>query len=130
MRYLYLKIILLVLFIFSFNLHSQTLQFSRVLLIDNQTETVPSGTVWKVNAFVPTSVKVSAVTPTSYLIAINGQSNPIGHSAFGNSGSASASAWAASMHGQTLPLWLPAGTTLAAGSGIRLLSVLEFSVIP
>jgi hypothetical protein len=126
----HLKISALILFISLSNLHSQTLQFSRAVLVEQQTETVPPGTIWKVNAFVPTSIKVSSTSPTSYNIVINGQSNPIGHSAFGNSGSSNASAWAAAMQGQTLPLWLPAGTTLASGSGIRMLSVLEFTVVP
>jgi hypothetical protein len=29
-----------------------------------------------------------------------------------------------------LPLWLPAGTTLAAGTKVSAISVLEFNIIP
>jgi hypothetical protein len=34
------------------------------------------------------------------------------------------------MVNSSFPFWLPAGTTLAAGSGIGLISVIEFSIIP
>jgi hypothetical protein len=110
-------------------LSAQTLQFSRILLVDAQVATVPNGAVWKVNSLVPNSAHSSGSSPSVYSIVLNGQSSPLGHSGFGTSTSANSFALS-SMQAQTLPMWLPSGTTLAAGSGTRVLSVTEFLVIP
>ena len=111
-------------------LQGQSLAYSQTLLVSNQVQTVPANKVWKVESFLPTTAKVSSFTPTAFNLIVNGSAYPVGHSAFGNTGSSSAEAWASSMVNTSFPFWLPAGSTLAAGTGIGLISVIEFSVIP
>ena len=110
-------------------MHSQNLQFSQVILVTNM-QTVPTGKIWKVESYLPTTAKVTSFVPTSFNITVNGISYPIGHSAYGNVSGNNAEAWSSEMVNTSLPLWLPAGATVAAGSGIGLLSVIEFSAVP
>jgi hypothetical protein len=106
------------------------LAFSQTLLINNAPQTVPANKVWKVESFLPTTVKVTSTFPTAFNMLVNGSAFPVGHSAFGNTSGNNAEAWSSSMVNSSFPFWLPAGTTLAAGSGIGLISVIEFSIIP
>jgi hypothetical protein len=110
-------------------MHSQNLQFSQVILVTNM-QTVPTGKIWKVESYLPTTVKVDSYSPTAFNIVVNSVTYPIGHSAYGNAGGSNALAWSSEMVNTSLPLWLPAGATVAAGSGIGLLSVIEFSAVP
>ena len=87
---------------------AQTLQFSQVLLVST-TQTVPANKVWKVEGIIPTSAI------DSYYISIN--SSPSYIARFDNVKGA-------------LPIWLPAGTTLAASSNVFRVSVIEFTVVP
>jgi hypothetical protein len=114
----------------STGLQSQSLAFSQTLLINNAPQTVPANKVWKVESFLPTTVKVTSTFPTAFNMLVNGSAFPVGHSAFGNTSGNNAEAWSSSMVNSSFPFWLPAGTTLAAGSGIGLISVIEFSIIP
>jgi hypothetical protein len=114
----------------SAGLQSQSLAFSQTLLINNAPQTVPANKVWKVESFLPTTVKVTSTFPTAFNMLVNGSAFPVGHSAFGNTSGNNAEAWSSSMVNSSFPFWLPAGTTLAAGSGIGLISVIEFSIIP
>ncbi len=124
------KIIISLTFLFCVTyMHSQNLQFSQVILVTNM-QTVPTGKIWKVESFLPTTAKVTSFVPTSFNITVNGISYPIGHSAYGNVSGNNAEAWSSEMVNTSLPLWLPTGTTVAAGSGIGLLSVIEFSAVP
>lgn len=119
---------LLVLGGFSSSLSAQfTLQYNRTLLV-NSSQTVPSGKVWKVeSALISSSLGISVGTSSS-------QSNAA--SMVVNGGSVFfASTWGSSNATSTitlteLPVWLPAGTTLAPGTNVSNLSVIEFNEIP
>ena len=112
------------------NLHGQTLSYSQTVLISNAVQTVPANKVWKIESFLPTTTKVTSTFPTAFNMVVNGNAYPVGHSAFGNVSGNNAEAWSSSMVNTSFPFWLPAGSTLAAGTGIGLISVIEFSVIP
>lgn len=119
-----------------------TLTYSRTLLVDNNTATVPTGHVWKVEGAVASSAPRTTTGswtswPTvgnDFMILINGNqtniSKPsVGGSAGTNTSSMSSGVITAIDH-ETFPLWLPAGTTLATGTNIRYLSVIEFKENP
>ena len=89
-------------------LQAQTLQFSQVLLVTT-TQTVPANKVWKVEGIIPTSAEAI------YYISINSSTCLI--------------ARVDNIKG-ALPIWLPAGTTLAASSNVFRVSVIEFTVVP
>ncbi len=127
--------------------YSQTLQFSQVKLISSSTETVPVGKVWKITNMLSntrlTSAEaaggggsaVTATGATQQVVVINGVNIYLAssdtkarysqYSTGGVTSSASASASTASIS----PIWLPENTTVAAGSGLQYVSVVEFTVI-
>lgn len=123
-------------------LSAQTLSFSQVLLVDNNTVTVPAGKVWKIEAAVSSGLSSSSTsgtsTPTSqevYLFYINGaQQNctKIQASITGNhtSSTSNQNRIYYGVDNDMFPIWLPAGSSLAAGSGINYLSVIEFNIVP
>jgi len=98
-------------------LQGQTLQFSRVLLVST-TQTVPANKVWKVESYMNnTYIAYNAV----HHISVNSIDILVGNS----------------INSQTpigtnhpFPMWLPAGTTLAAGANVINISVIEFTVLP
>ena len=104
------------------------LQFNQVLLVTS-TQTVPSGKVWKVENAIATHLLASCSTDPLHSIVVNGfsatitQGGQVGFDGycFGWRGLASVTEF---------PLWLPAGTTLAAGSNVNALSVIEFNIVP
>ena len=116
------------------------LQFNQVKLVSTQ-ETVPAGKVWRVDsyayngggAFAGTlSAQYSMDGSNTYsslnLIGsyiINGQTNqiPISFSRGSVNG-------LVSVELNLFPFWLPTGSTLAAGTNLRHLSVVEFNIIP
>jgi hypothetical protein len=114
----------------SFALFGQgTLQFSRVLLVEQTDQTVPAGKVWKVESYTPSATYGTHTgSPQNHIILVNSQSRIVGMSAGFNvnysGGSHAASAFS------TFPMWLPAGTVLRASSNVSQLSVIEFNVIP
>jgi len=122
MRHLFL---LLVAFVFpvASKLQSQTLQFSQVLLIST-VQTVPANKVWKVEAVIPDgptlfnqnnwgSSGTCRITINNHTTAVSGwQGNGVIMDSFNQ------------------PIWLPAGTTLAASSSTFRISVIEFTVVP
>ena len=127
-----------------------TLQYSRTLLITNAGGTVPSAAnnngvdcVWKVVSVLPnantqqneTSSTGSIMAMGSFTISVN--SNTVylsrvdaafGYNGYPGVGNGDAQYNFANVNGQLLPMWLPAGTTLAAGSNIQYVSVIEFIV--
>lgn len=122
-------------------LSAQTLSFSQVLLVDNNTVTVPAGKVWKIEAAVSSGLSSSSSTGSStpapqevYLFYINGaQQNCTKIQASISGGSSSANDRYRIYYGvdnDMFPIWLPAGSSLAAGSGINYLSVIEFNIVP
>jgi hypothetical protein len=109
---------------------AQTLQFSQVKLVTT-VETVPANKVWKIEGFFPTTFSrysgSSGVTEGHiYNLVINGNNRPVGVSSF------LTGYWGTSYSGNmgNFPLWIPAGTTLAAGSNVGEISVIEFNIIP
>ena len=108
-------------------LQSQTLQFSRVLFVTT-TQTVPANKVWKVE-----SILYSAA-PTNIMggnqndqLTIDGNALTVRATRSSNGGynGITYGVWE-----QKLPLWLPAGSTLAAGQNVNSISVIEFTVVP
>ena len=90
---------------------AQTLQFSQVLLVST-TQTVPANKVWKVEGVMPvfngTAINQISINSTNIVVSAVGYT----------------------LSGNAFPLWLPAGTTLAAGSNVFRVSVIEFTVVP
>lgn len=114
----------------SVGLTAQTLQFSQVKLVTTQ-ETVPAGKVWKVEGFFPTTytrfTSSSSITEAYvYNFVINGANRPVGATSF------MTTYFALNLQATTIqfPLWLPAGTSLAAGSYVGEISVIEFNIVP
>lgn len=143
-----MKIILIAtLTFFSFVSFSQgNLQFNQVKLVSTQ-ETVPTGKVWKVESAAyggGTTFVVGLSTSQTYgynnnyaltlqspiiwaIMQYNVNSYPnyiISLGAPGNTVPTSSSSYL------NFPFWLPAGTTLAASTNMRYLSVIEFNIIP
>jgi hypothetical protein len=128
---------------------AQNLSYSRVLLVDAQV-TVPSGKVWKVSNILPserltstatavaTTTSVSASAATEQVITVNGNSIYIATSNAASrwnvsSISSSVAGYAMTSSASNIlgsPIWLPAGTTLAAGNGVQYVSVIEFTEQP
>ena len=100
------------------NGYSQTLQFSQVLLIGSNTQTVPAGKVWKVETALPSVLNQNAERQLSIII----DNNTVGIGGSIN--------WGSNLNILDQPFWLPAGTTLAAGQSVFRVSVIEFNVLP
>ena len=100
------------------NGYSQTLQFSQVLLIGSNTQTVPAGKVWKVETALPSVLNQNAERQLSIII----DNNTVGIGGSIN--------WGSNLNILDQPFWLPAGTTLAAGQSVFRVSVIEFTVVP
>lgn len=131
-----LLIIAIVSLTFAVTLRAQgNLQFNQVKLIGS-VETVPDGKVWKINGIMPsgrmTVVNQNGSSSLNHVITVNGTTvyyataDATG-SLFGN-GQTGFTAVSANISASTL--WLPATTTLAAGTGVYRISVTEFDVIP
>jgi len=118
MRFLF-ALVLASVFTISNGLQSQTLQFSRVLLVTT-TQTVPQNKVWKIETVFPDANFSSngGVGPSAQLVINNNVGN-VGHQRYD-----------AGMSFMPFPAWLPSGTTLAPGQYVHWISVIEFTVIP
>lgn len=128
-------------------IHGQTLEFSQVILVDANVQTVPAGKVWKVEKAVSNQgiVKIStsgtstASSSTYWNYAVNGNSVPItridatnaaNNVPTSSSSSSNTNSVYLNIDQSAFPVWLPAGTTLAAGQDLFYLSVIEFTVVP
>ncbi len=104
------------------------LQFNQVKLVST-VETVPAGKVWKVemaaynggNPILAAGNLQQFVTIMIISINSNNIFIPGSYNNYGYTGASFPSFF---------PIWLPAGTTLAAGTNVRFLSVIEFNIIP
>lgn len=131
--------------ILSLSLQAQgTLQFNQAKLIST-TQTVPANKVWKVvgilassdlsvSGSMSTAGTASSFTPSTQ-ISIDGSVVYLSQSnAYVGPNSGSSANWrvygTASLDITPLPIWLPAGTTLAAGVNVARVSVIEFNIIP
>ena len=121
-------------FIFSIsaNLIAQgNLQFNQVKLVGTTTETVPVGKVWKVESAIGSFLMSACNTNINSLhtILVNGN-----RAVISKGGDMIFDAYCYGWEGVTtvteLPLWLPAGATLAAEFNISSLSVIEFNIVP
>jgi len=145
----------LILFFVAFLGNAQgNLQFNQVKLVTTL-ETVPAGKVWKVESALtgeeryPTSG--TTLPSNSRFIQVNGNSiciheEHVATTGVGFNGCCGGGFWMnnvgmavnsttpvlVQVSGQPtkLPLWLPSGTTLAAGSKVSSISVVEFNVLP
>lgn len=129
---------ILLLLLISGNIQAQgELQFNRVVLVSGA-QTVPAGKVWKVEG---AAVSAAPDPPTlqshkniaTANILINGNTTVVNatYTAYG----VPAVSWGTSAAITTgnptrFPLWLPAGTTLAASTNVVYVSVIEFNVVP
>ncbi len=130
--------LLMGLLVVSQNLVAQNLQFGKTKFIDSKTDTVPAGKVWKIESFVYSqSIAVCPTSNTSLNISdsiiLNGRNLMVRAQRF----SGLHQAWSNHTWGpefflweQKTPMWLPTGTTIAAGRGVMYISVLEFKESP
>jgi hypothetical protein len=117
---------------------AQNLQFGKTKFIDSKADTVPAGKVWKIESFVYSqSIATCPTTATSVNISdsiiLNGRNMMVRAQRF----SGFYQAWSNHTWGpefflweQKTPMWLPTGTTIAAGRGVMYISVLEFKESP
>lgn len=131
---------LLPLLLIAFAMHAQgTLQFNQVKLVTTS-QTVPTGKVWKVESVIASSdlginntgtteTKSTQITIGGNTCYINQTSTWVGSSNSGSNANPRPYGMAASEI-TALPIWLPAGTTLAAGTNTQAISVIEFNIIP
>ena len=116
-------------------LHAQgTLQYNQVLLVST-VQTVPSGKVWKVESILASSDLTSGISVSSSQLVSNSATMLVNGSTVYVDGVIYANY---SSYGKTitdtqptkLPLWLPAGTTLASSANALYVSVIEFNIVP
>lgn len=105
-----------------------TLQFNQVLMVST-VDTVPANKVWKVTSALSTSQLHNCCSngATSTSMLVNGNTIYIsGRSYSDNAGEGNQSFGDYT----SMPVWLPAQTSLAAGANTLSLSVIEFNVLP
>jgi len=126
--------------------HAQgNLQFNQVKLV-SMVETVPVGKVWKLENYLPSSQlaidlnrqpnQASAGGTKNFVVLVNGAQvflqTTITREIGRNDGywSQDGYATAADYRIFDAPIWLPAGTSLAASTNVMSLSVIEFNILP
>jgi hypothetical protein len=132
-KFLY-KLLLLPLLLITVLVSGQpyTLQFNQAKLVGT-VETVPSGKVWKVEGFLPSTRLTTAVCTGSTSCTSSSTENTIivdGTTVYLASSNASGHTYGYNSVAAVMNnvFWLPAGTTLAAGTGVFRVSVLEFNL--
>jgi hypothetical protein len=121
------------------------LQFNQVKLVST-VETVPAGKVWKLENYLPSSQlaidlnrqpnQASAGGTKNFIVLVNGTpvflQTTITREVVRNDGYWSQDGYAAAADYRIFdaPIWLPAGTSLAASTNVMSLSVVEFYVLP
>jgi len=124
------------LFIFAASaLQAQTLSFSQVKLVST-VQTVPQNKVWKVENILPsvrpTTTNFSGQSAVDFTLLVNGLTvfylSTESRGSLSGNGQTGITAVSAGIGAS--PIWLPAGTTLAVGSNLHAISVIEFNVIP
>ncbi len=110
----------------------QTLQFSQVLLVSSNTQTVPAGKVWKVENILASSSLVASGNQTiNFSITVdNSQVFVAGANSQVNVYNQGVQSMSSTSNQLVQPIWLPAGSTLAAGQNVFRVSVIEFTVLP
>lgn len=119
--------------VFSSLLYSQgNLQFNQVKLVTTS-QTVPSGKIWKVesaqyNGGATFAVNTAGPVPVVGTMAITVNGAVIYLNTVYTSGSYVYPTVLS--NGLSFPMWLPAGTTLAASTNTAFVNVIEFNVVP
>lgn len=110
----------------------QTLQFSQVLLVSSNTQTVPAGKVWKVeNILASSSLVASGNQTVNFSISVdNSQVFVAGANSQVNVYNQGVQSMSSTSNQLVQPIWLPAGSTLAAGQNVFRVSVIEFNILP
>jgi hypothetical protein len=153
------SLIALILLCFSFFGHSQTLTFSRAIIVSNSVETVPAGKVWKLtsaygeyqacagyfnidyNAYrykqaIMTDFYINGVKITVERVNIYDNSVPHFSNNICTTGSSSSNQnWNYTVGNRSaspviFPMWVPSGTTVNTGASTVKLSALEFNIVP
>jgi len=126
---------LVFLFLFSKGLFSQyNLQLNQVILVSNTVQTVPAGKVWKVESYMQAGVTISDMSESTATCNFPGRhhamivNNQLYYLINGSPGHGSTGTFMAV--GNSLPMWLPAGSTLRTSCVSDMLSVLEFNLVP
>ena len=118
-----------------------TLTFNSVKIIEATPMTVQPGKVWKVESVIGPHTEgtsfngtVAPGFPAAHNITINGQTIGLGvmesSLAFISGSTGSRVTHMARSTVTTLPIWLPEGYSLAAGSNVNFISVIEFDIVP
>ena len=104
------------------------LEFNQVILVSS-TQTVPANKVWKVESALGGVGLHNGTSNGEFtkLITVNGNSVVVASRSY-----ATQSADGNQSYGDItrMPFWLPEGSTIAAGSGVFEISILEFNVVP
>jgi hypothetical protein len=142
-RLFYVVLLFLVVWmIFPANTKAQgTLQFNRVILVDNNLQTVPVSKVWKVESVmsVNTLIPAAGTTDNTYytitkIIEVNTNQVVISRASRYTENSSRYNSESTTDIGigqvTELPLWLPQGTTLKTGTNALYISVIEFNIVP
>jgi hypothetical protein len=122
-------------FALSFGMQAQyNLQLNQVILVGNTTQTVPAGKVWKVESYMQSGITITEMTEFGTACNFPGRHHPMivnnqpyylinGSPGHGSSGTYMAV-------GNSLPMWLPANSTLRSACATDVISVLEFNLVP
>jgi hypothetical protein len=132
---------LLMIFIFTVlgigKLSAQNLQYGKAKLIDSKVDTVPAGRAWKLEGFVFTNSIANCPSSSTEVnitdsILLNGNNFAVRAQRFFGPTYTSRGSTAPTylIWKQETPLWLPAGTTLAAGRGVSYINIIEFKESP
>lgn len=105
------------------------LQFNEVKLVTT-VETVPANKVWKVEAALgPMLVSNCTTTNPGHVVIVNGATVNVG-----TAGKIEFDGYCYGWKGVALvtefPFWLPGNATLAAGTNVTAVSVIEFNIVP
>lgn len=118
-------------------LSAQNLQYGKAKLIDSKVDTVPTGRAWKLEGFVFSNTISNC--PGSWTtiniddsIVLNGHKMAVRSQRLYGSSSNSSGALSPEyiIWKQETPMWLPAGSTLSAGRGVKFINVIEFKEVP
>jgi len=132
------RLILFLLFALPVWLGAQTLTYSQTLWITSASGTVtcPTGKVWKIENVLYTSTipdpacssstSCSSISAHNDVIAVNGTNTNV-RTARSRGSSYGLAFW---LWEKQWPLWLPTGSSLATGTGVLGISVVEFSETP
>lgn len=110
------------------------LQLNQVLLVNNTVQTVPAGKVWKIESYMQAGVTINDMSESSATCNFPGRhhaflvNNQLYYLINGSPGHGSSGTFMAV--GNSLPMWIPAGTTLKTSCASDVLSVLEFNLVP